>query len=78
MIDMQSLDEHLMLRADHVVICVLRELQPQSVGWLTRLAVANVVGENDKKLGNIERLADAEEDIRESPFRPRKSAVTQR
>jgi hypothetical protein len=65
MVDVQIVDEHLVLRADHVVVGVARELHAEAVRRLAGLAVADVVGEDDEIPGNVERLARAEEDVGE-------------
>ena len=65
MVDVQAFDEHLVLRADHVVVVVLGELHAEAVGRFGGLAVADVVGEDEEVLGDVERLAGAEEDVGE-------------
>ena len=47
--------------ADHVVVAVARELHPQAVAGLGRLAVADAVGQDDVVLRDVEQLARAEE-----------------
>jgi hypothetical protein len=66
MVDVQAIDEHLVLRADHVVVGVAGELHVEAaVGRLSRLTVADVVGEDDAVPGNVEGLAWAEEEVGE-------------
>ena len=54
MVDMQAVDEHLVLRADHVVVGVAGELHAEAVGRLAGFAVADVVGEDDEVFGDVE------------------------
>ena len=63
MIDVEALDQHGVLGGDHVVIVVLREVHAQAVGRLARFAVADVVGQNDVELRDIERLAGPEKHV---------------
>ena len=53
------------LRVDHVVVVVLREVRAQPVGWLARLAGADRVGNDDVVAARVERLAGAEQLARE-------------
>jgi hypothetical protein len=63
MIDMEAIHQHFVLGGDHVVIVVLREVHAQAVGRLTRLAVPDIVRQDDIELGDIEWLAGSEEHI---------------
>ena len=64
-VDVQAFEEHLVLRADHVVVVVVREVHLEAVGGLGAVALADVVGEDEEVLGDVERLAGAEEDVGE-------------
>jgi hypothetical protein len=75
MVDVQAIDEHLVLRADHVVVGVAGELHAEAVGRLTGLTVADVVGEDDEVPGNVEGLAGAEEDGGEDRVKQRVGAA---
>ena len=75
MVDVQAVDEHLVLRADHVVVGVAGELHAEAVGRLTGLTVADVVGEDDEVPGNVEGLAWAEEDVGEDRVEQRVGAA---
>jgi hypothetical protein len=48
MVDLQAVNKHLVLRADHVVVGVAGKLHAEAVGRLAGLAVADVVGEDDE------------------------------
>jgi hypothetical protein len=61
----QLFGEHPVLRADHVVIVVFRELHAHPVAGLRRAAVAEVVGQDHIIFARIEKLAGAEELVRE-------------
>jgi hypothetical protein len=63
MIDMETIDQHGVLGGDHVVIGLVREAHAQTVGGLARFAVADVVGQDDVELRNIERLTGPEENV---------------
>jgi hypothetical protein len=57
--------QHQPLGLDHVVIIIFRELQPQPIGRLRRLSMADIVGKDDPVAADIERLARAIEFIGE-------------
>ena len=65
MVDVEAFDEHGVLGGDHVVIVVLGEVHAEAVGGFAGLAVADVVGEDEVVLGDVEGLAGAEEDVGE-------------
>ena len=50
-----------MLGLDHVDVAVARELRAQPVARLARLAVADVVGQDDEVLRGVERLPGPEQ-----------------
>ncbi len=56
MLHVESPLEHDALQLHHVGIAVVRELHVQPVARLARLAVADVVGEDDEVAGSVERL----------------------
>ncbi len=64
-IDVQALGEHDLLRANHVVVVVVGEVHVQAVGGLGRLAMTDVVGEDEEVLRDVEGFAGAEEDVGE-------------
>ena len=64
-IDVEALDEHGVLAGDHVVVVVLGEVHAEAVGGFGGFAVADVVGEDEVELRNVEGLAGAEEDVGE-------------
>ena len=61
MLDAEAFGDQPVLRVDHVVIVVLRELGAQPVGRLGRFAVADRVGQDDEVFLRVERLARAEQ-----------------
>ena len=71
MVDVRAFEEHLVLRADHVVVVVLGELHAQAVGGLGGVAVADVVGKDEEVLGDVERLAGTEEHVGEEGIEER-------
>ena len=62
---MEAFGEHGVLGGDHVVVVVLGEVHVEAVGGLGGVAVADVVGEDEVVLGDVEGLAGAEEDVGE-------------
>jgi hypothetical protein len=65
MVYVQAVEEHLVLRADHVVIVILGEVHAEAVGGFGGFAVADVVGEDEEVFVDVEGLAGAEEDAGE-------------
>lgn len=57
----EPLGDELVLQPHHVGVAVLRKLHAQAVTRLARLAVADVVGQDDEVLLGIERLAFPEQ-----------------
>ena len=45
MINVKTFEQHLVLRTNHVVIVVVREVHLEAVGGLGAVALADVVGE---------------------------------
>ena len=74
-VDVQAFEEHGVLGPNHVVVIVLGEVHAEAVGGLAGLAVADVVGEDDEELGDVERLAGAEEDVGEDRVEQRVGAT---
>ena len=68
-VDVEAVGEHGVLAGDHVVVVVLGEVHAEAVGGLGGLAVADVVGEDEEELGDVEGLAGAEEDVGEDGVR---------
>ena len=68
---MEAFEQHLMLRADHVVVVVGGEAGVQAIGWFGGLAVADVIGKDEEVASDIERLTGAEEDVREDGIEER-------
>lgn len=64
-IDVEAFGEHGVLGRDHVVIVVLGELHAEAVGGFGGLAVADVIGEDEEILCDVEGLARAEEHVGE-------------
>ena len=64
-IDVEAFGEHGVLGGDHVVVVVLGEVHAEAVGGFGGLAVADVVGEDEEVLCDVEGLAGAEEDVGE-------------
>ena len=58
---MQAVGQQEVLRADHVVVVVVREPRVQAVARLARLAVADAVGKDDEVLRGVEQLSGAEQ-----------------
>src|SRR2546423_9635557 len=50
-----------MVRGNHVVVVVMGEMGVGSIAGLGGFAVADAVGEDDEILGDVEKLARAEE-----------------
>ena len=73
---MKAFEEHLVLRADHVVVVVVREVHLQAVGGLGAIALADVVGEDEEVPGDVERLAGTEEDVGEDGVQQRVALAT--
>ena len=63
MIDVQRFQQHLVLRADHVVISVVRKLHPQAVGRLARLTMPDLIREDDEVFPDIQQLPRTKEDV---------------
>ena len=64
-VDVEAVEEHLVLRADHVVVVVVGELHAQAVGGFGGFALADVGGEDEEVFVDVEGLAGAEEDVGE-------------
>jgi len=64
-VDVEAVEEHGVLGGDHVVVVVLGEAHVEAVGGFGGIAVADVVGEDDEELRDVEGLAGAEEDVGE-------------
>ena len=60
-VHLQAFRQQPVLGLDHVVVAVAREPRAQAVARLARLAVADVVGQDDEVLRGVERLAGAEQ-----------------
>ena len=58
---LQAVNEHRVLRANHVVVGVLRKARVQTVAWLAGFSVADAVGQDDEIARRIEDLAGAEQ-----------------
>ena len=71
MIDMKAIDQHSVLRGDHVAVVIVREAHAQAVRWLTRFAMSDVIRKNNVKLRDVERLARTEENARENRIEQR-------
>ncbi len=65
MVDAESFEKHLVLRANHVVVVVLGKLHAQAIGGFGGVALADVVGEDEEVFLDVERLTWAEEDLGE-------------
>ena len=61
MVDAQAFGEQSVLQGHHVVVAVTRELHPQAVAGLRRLAVADAVGQDHVVLRDVEQLPGTEE-----------------
>src|SRR5262245_66575383 len=61
MIDAETLTDQAVLGFDHVHVAVVGETGPQSVAWLTRLAVTDAVGKDQEIPLGIEESARAEQ-----------------
>ena len=70
MVDLHLVEHHA-LAAHHVVVVVGGEARMQAVGGLGTLAVADVVGKDEEIFCDVERLAGAEEHIREERIQQR-------
>src|SRR5688500_7039217 len=57
----KALCDQRMLQAHHVGVAILRKFHAQTVAWLARAAVADVVGKDDEILFRVERLALAKQ-----------------
>src|SRR5262245_57504107 len=66
MIDAETIREERLLRRQHVLVAVLRELRAEAVARLARLPVADVVRKDDEVLRRVERLSRHEQLARES------------
>ena len=75
-IDVETFEEHGVLAGDHVVVVVLGEFHAEAVGGFGGFAVADVVGEDEEVLGDVEGLAGAEEDVREDGIEEGVGAAT--
>ncbi len=62
---MQRVHEHVVLRAHHVAIAVVRELRVQAVAGLGRLSVPDAVGDHDEVLRRVEQPVRHEQLARE-------------
>jgi hypothetical protein len=72
-IDVQSIQQHGVLAGDHVVVVVGGKVGVQAVGGLGGLAVADIVGQDQIKLRNVERLPWPEEHVGEHRVQQRRS-----
>ena len=61
MVDAESLRHEPMLGFHHVGVSVVWKLRVQAVARLARLAVADIVREDDEELRDVERLAGSEQ-----------------
>ena len=61
MVDLEAVDQHGVLRADHVVVGVFRKARVQAVARLARLSVADAVGQDDEVARRVEHLPCAEQ-----------------
>ena len=66
-IDFQTFRQHQMLRANHVVVGVLRKMRPEAIARLARLPVADPVRQHDEIAGGVQQLARPEELATEGP-----------
>ncbi len=64
-VDVQAFGEHLVLRARPCRRSRMGEVRAEAVGGFGGFAVADVVGEDEEVLGDVEGLARAEEDVGE-------------
>ncbi len=64
-IDVQTFEQHAVLRADHVVVVVAREAHVEAVRGPGAFALTYVVGKNQEVVGDIEWLPGAEKNGRE-------------
>ncbi len=71
MIDVQAVVQHHLLRANHVIVVVRREVRVQAIGGLRRLAMADIIRQHKIILRDIERLAGTEEHVREHRIQQR-------
>src|SRR5438128_1551630 len=60
MIHAESFREQTILCVNHVPIAVTRKLRVHPVTWFARFSVSDTVGQHNKKLRRIERLARSE------------------
>jgi hypothetical protein len=70
MVDLHVVEHHA-LAAHHIVVVIGGEVRVEAVGGLGTLAVADVVGQDEEILRDVERLAGAEEHIREQGVQQR-------
>ena len=63
MVDVKAFHKHGVLTDDHVVVVVGGKMHVKAVRGLAGLTVTNVVGEDEKVLGDVEGLPRAEEFI---------------
>src|SRR5215472_6493341 len=61
MIHPERFGEQAVMRRDHVVVVVLREMRVETVAGLGRLSVADAVGKNDVVAPSIEKLPRTEQ-----------------
>src|SRR5581483_983396 len=57
MVDLQSVGEQQMLRSNHVLVVIVREVRVHAVAGLARSTVTDSVGQNDVVLRRVEQLS---------------------
>ena len=62
MVDAETLSHEAVLGFDHVQIPVMRKLRAQPIAWFARLAVTDVVREDDEVARGIDEPSGGEED----------------
>ena len=60
-VHLEAVGEEEMLRGDHVVVVVMREMGAEAVAGFGGFAVADAVGKDDEVFGGVEKLAGIEE-----------------